>query len=251
MPLVPSRCPPISTVASHLREFTCADRTKKQLTMLQQWNGTFFEKRRLKDLGLRLQLGHCRGETCLVPEQCHSDDFVVIDITGVHPIGLDFCGCGKGTQSHVKQLLRSCLFPATVSQPRTAATFGLLETFELLSYESKASALEFFQTLDRLTNNTQNPSRKVRQCILLHRSTMISDTSQTRYPIFLRITHQWRHLRMMKRFGWGHDAEGITATKQGECVFLCPACPQPGKNMSLGWENAPEDERCGLSIRQI
>jgi hypothetical protein len=27
-------------------------------------------------------------------------------------------------------------------------------------------------------------------------------------------------------------------TSEGECMVLCPACPQPGKNLPIGWENA-------------
>ena len=51
------------------------------------------------------------------------------------------------------------------------------------------------------------------------------------------MAHEWRHLKMLKRTGRGHDPNGIAATKAGECAVLCPACPQPGKNMTPGWEN--------------
>jgi hypothetical protein len=46
----------------------------------------------------------------------------------------------------------------------------------------------------------------------------------------------WRHLRMLKRSGRGHDPAGVSATKEGECAILCPACPQPGINLPSGWE---------------
>jgi hypothetical protein len=80
------------------------------------------------------------------------DDFVVIDGNGIHEISLDFCGC-ETAQSHVKQLLRTRLFPATVRDPHTAATFGVLEQFHLLSLESKASAYEFYHALRRRSDN--------------------------------------------------------------------------------------------------
>jgi hypothetical protein len=65
-----------------------------------------------------------------------------------------------------------------------------------------------------------------------------------RYPVFLRVVREWRFLKMMKRAGRGHDPSGgIEATGLGECALLCPACPQPGKNMAPGWENVPENER--------
>jgi hypothetical protein len=45
-------------------------------------------------------------------------------------------------------------FPATVLQPKSAATFAALEFFHILTFESKASAFEFYHTVSRLTDNT-------------------------------------------------------------------------------------------------
>jgi hypothetical protein len=56
-------------------------------------------------------------------------------------------------QTHTKQLLRERLFPATTTDPKTAATFSVLEQFHLLSFESKVSAFEFYQGLSRLSDN--------------------------------------------------------------------------------------------------
>lgn len=47
---------------------------------------------------------------------------------------------------------------------------------------------------------------------------------------------------MVKRAGRGHDIHGLNATEPGECAILCPACPQPGKNLPQGWENQPPDK---------
>ncbi|KAM6490840.1 hypothetical protein JOM56_013709 [Amanita muscaria] len=44
---------------------------------------------------------------------------------------------------------------------------------------------------------------------------------------------------MMKRAGRRHDDSG--AKKEGLCAILCPACPQPGINLPVNWENAPDD----------
>lgn len=127
----------------------------------QKWNGTFFEDSPLKYLGLRIQLGHPIGEKCLNPERAADDDFTVITSHGIHTIGLNFCGCGKSSQDHVIQLLRIRLFPATIKYPKTAATFDCLETFEKLSYVSKISAFEFYQTASRLTDDTGTKTPKV------------------------------------------------------------------------------------------
>jgi hypothetical protein len=104
-------------------------------------------------MGLRIQLGHPPGITCRRPTTAFGDDFVIIDVHGMHPTGLDFCGCEQEV-SHLKQLLRARLFPSTVTDPRTAATFAVLEFFHILSFESKVSAYEFYHSLARRTDNT-------------------------------------------------------------------------------------------------
>ncbi|KAG6826212.1 hypothetical protein H0H92_000691 [Tricholoma furcatifolium] len=113
-----------------------------------------------------------------------------------------------------------------MQNPKSATTFRALKTFELLSYCSKTSPFEYFQTLSRLTDNSG------------------TQTIKDRYPAFLLSIRQWRYLRMMKRSGRGHDPNGsISQTKPGECTLLCPACPQPGINLPDGWEEAPRDKQ--------
>ncbi|KAF9456024.1 hypothetical protein BDZ94DRAFT_1353138 [Collybia nuda] len=137
-------------------------------------------------------------------------------------IGLDFCECERAP-SHSIQLLRARLYPATGMYPKTAASFKVLRQFHLLSFESKCSGYEFYNSLARLTDNSGSPRRD-------------------RYDEFMRMIRQWRHLKMLKRTGRGHDVEGVKATKPGQCAILCPACPQPDINLPPDWESAPDDE---------
>lgn len=117
-----------------------------------------------------MQLGHQRGERCIRPKQCYGDDFIILDTSGIHTVGIDFCGCGKSADSRVDQLLAARLFPATVQEPRTALTFRVLETYDLLSFESKTSSFEFYQTLSRLTDNTGTHRPKVFvHLVLMHK----------------------------------------------------------------------------------
>lgn len=106
----------------------------------------------LKSLGLRLQLGHLNG-VCSLPQPSFNNDFVVIDIDGIHQVAIDYCGCQQSLPKTI-QLLRARLFPSTVIDPKTAATFHVLETFQMLSFTSKVSAFEFYQALARRTDNT-------------------------------------------------------------------------------------------------
>lgn len=107
----------------------------------------------LKALGLRIQLGHPDRTECPNPENAFHDDFTIIDSDGIHLVSLDYCGCQLAT-SKTTQLLRARLFPSTVIDPKTAATFRVLETFQLLSFTSKVSAFEYYRSLARRTDNT-------------------------------------------------------------------------------------------------
>ncbi|KAJ7495442.1 hypothetical protein FB451DRAFT_1077072 [Mycena latifolia] len=193
---------------------------------IEQWNGSTFVRKTLKEMGLRIQLGHWHGpdRRCSVPLPATNDDFVVVDNQGVHQVGLDYCGCGQGGPETI-QLLRAGLFPATTTNPRTAATFAVLHRYHLLSFESKCSGYEFYQSLARETDNMKHKPNK------------------DRYHEFLRMTREWRHVVMLKRAGRGHVPDGIATTPQGSCALLCPACPQPGKNLPPGWKDVPEEKQ--------
>ncbi|KAJ2914486.1 hypothetical protein MD484_g5955, partial [Candolleomyces efflorescens] len=194
------------------------------LHRIQVWTGDHFTKCSLKMLGLRIQLGHSPGDQCPLPITPYNDDFFILDVDQIHSVGLDFCGCGRTGKTQVAQLLERRLYPATITSPKTAATFRLLEVLELLQYESKISTFEFFQSVSRLTCNTG-----------------LEDTKD-RYPSLLRMIHQWRYLKLLKRSGRGHDpTRPASHTKPGECAVLCPACPQPAINLPEGWENEPEE----------
>ncbi|KAJ7245591.1 hypothetical protein C8J57DRAFT_1082308 [Mycena rebaudengoi] len=85
----------------------CLVRRHRQLPLhrIQFWNGEYFATRTLRQLGLRMQLGHWAGyeHRCPVPEPIRDDVFVVIYDHGVHEVALDFCGCGSGI-SHNREI---------------------------------------------------------------------------------------------------------------------------------------------------
>lgn len=57
------------------------------------------------------------------------------------------------------------------------------------------------------------------------------------------MVREWRHLKMLKRSGRGHDPSGVAGTKAGQLAVLCPACPQPDINLPLGWDSSPKDKQ--------
>lgn len=119
----------------------------------QKWNGDFFEHATLKQLGLRVQLGHPAHVRCVNPSPAHGKSFTVVHSNGVHDIALDFCDC-ETALPHTVQLLRRHWFPASDTFPRSAATIRVLKKFHLLAFEGKCSAYEYYNSLARATDNT-------------------------------------------------------------------------------------------------
>ncbi|TFK59939.1 hypothetical protein BDN72DRAFT_780066 [Pluteus cervinus] len=194
------------------------------LHMIEYWTGHSFEFSSLKSLGLFFQLGHPFGVKCNYPKSPANNDFVVIHTNGIHEVSVKFCGCFDRNEPHV-QLLRYGWFPATTHKPQTAASLAVLKQFQIHSFESKCSAMEFYQALSRLSDNIG--TRPIRD----------------RYRAFLVMIREYRHIKSLKRAGRGNDQRGIEGTKPGECAVLCPACPQPGRNLPADWKTRPAKEQ--------
>ncbi|KAJ7025446.1 hypothetical protein C8F04DRAFT_1212864 [Mycena alexandri] len=196
--------------------------------LVEEWNDEYFERQTLYELGLVVQLGHPPGFACPTAHPADKD-FAIIDITGVHTVRLNFCECDARIL-HRQQLMRVRLWPATVKNPQTCATFGVIRLFQTLNCLGKVSAHDFVRTLELLTNNdglTPPPNRR--------RS-------------FRLIVRQYRMTQMMKRAARGHSTSGIAGTAQGELALRCRACPQDGRNLPDGWDRInwsemPEDLR--------
>lgn len=117
----------------------------------------------MKALGLRIQLGHPFGHRCHNPDPAFADSFTLLDVDGIHDLAVDFCGCSH-IQTHAVQLLRLRWWPATTINPKTAATFWLLEWFHVLGNQSKVSAYEYFTSLTHRTDNIAISLVKVSLC---------------------------------------------------------------------------------------
>ncbi|KAF7330703.1 CxC2 domain-containing protein [Mycena sanguinolenta] len=164
-----------------------------------------------------------RGVICPY-RQAAAHDFVLFDVTGVHELNVDFCGCRTGTDNEEPplerriQLLRACWWPATITSPNTCATFTVLRLFQKLNCLGKLSAYDFLRGLEMCTNHDG------------------LDKPPDRRRPFMHIMRQWREVKRQKRGKRGHSAGGTRATKQGELAMQCRACPQPGWNLPDNWE---------------
>jgi len=140
--------------------------------MHQKWNGHFFEKAPLSTLGLRIQLGH-EGGHCSMPVPALSN-FLIFDMSSVHQVNVDFCGCGPTYEldKHI-QLLRKHWFPATTA----IFTFECLDTFHELTLQGKTMLYNFYHVLLCKTDNMNMHPSIV--CIFFYTLLLIIDLSQS------------------------------------------------------------------------
>ncbi|KAI1788247.1 hypothetical protein LXA43DRAFT_1097465 [Ganoderma leucocontextum] len=187
---------------------TVRDHANLPFHHIKHWNGVTFEKTNLKAIGLSIQLSHQHdGAPCSNPI----------------PVRDDFTAARAGSQ--IQQLLRGDLWPTMDAELNTCFSFVLLEHYHIMSLQGKISMYDYYQSLERMTDNTG--------------TVKILD----RYRAFMGIVAQWHHLKLLKRAGRGHDPSGIAGTKLGELAIHCLTCPQPNVNLPAEWDKVAADEK--------
>ena len=144
----------------------------------------------------------------------------VVDTTGIHQLQAHYCRCAESScLPDYLQLLRNGLFPASIAQPRTVFTFRVLDVYDLLNLETKATPQRYLAKLQRLTTD------------------LFPDALPDRYRELLRVIRQWRNLKQR-----GNSGVAFTPSAEipsGGLAQFCPACPQPGLNLPGDWKNDP------------
>ena len=193
----------------------------------------------LKDLGLRVQLGHSFGQYCPFRETGNKD-FVVIGMNGIHQVNVDFCGCPRHPEPYI-QLLEMQWWPSTPIAPQTAATMDVLRKFHILNLQARLPPTEFYRGLERMTDGAGLVDLPVSRLLVAALHMLIY--WQDRLAQFMLMVREWRHIKMVKRAGRGHAPSGIAGTGQGELSVPCRACPHPEINLPDGWQIAAPDQR--------
>lgn len=172
----------------------------------------YFKSVSLTDLGVEITLGHKSGGLC--PCRVHFvTDFTVLHINGVHVIDVAFCGCMDSEPEQRNQMISDSWWPATPENPKTALTFSLLRFAHALNCNGRVPTWDIWRSLYELTEQYGG------------------SPPPDRYRVLLRCLRQWRHLQMCKQAGQGFGQSGIAGIRDGQLATLCPACPQPGKNI--------------------
>ncbi|KAI6006387.1 hypothetical protein EDC04DRAFT_2583076, partial [Pisolithus marmoratus] len=218
---------------------------------VQRWNGTHYQATSLMELGFLWHMGH-GGEPCpqswddsdpeelgyvtgggppnhrsvmylfwrpyddLTTRKSSGFQMTIVHTEGIFTHQISGCNCpgSDPIQWHL-ELLRQRLFPASISKPKTAFTFDVLDHFLIDALECKTSAMSFYQKLKRFTNNA------------------FTERVPDRYRELMRVSRLWRDLKHRKWFGFGHDTEQDPG--DGGLALFCPACPQPGLNLPTDW----------------
>ncbi|KAF9781630.1 hypothetical protein BJ322DRAFT_1010663 [Thelephora terrestris] len=195
------------------KECILQDHESHPLHSLEKWTGSFFEPTTLTSLGHVVQLGHKLSTSCSNPSK--PIDQTVFDLNGVHRIVVRFCHCSSSSASHQIQLLQARWFPATVFRPSTSFSFNLLDFFHKLQDQNKCNSYDFYHTIMQRSNNAK------------------LEPEIFRYNEICLVFRLWSHLKLLKRGGAGHCCGGVDSMSDGSLAVLCPACPQPGKNIVL------------------
>ena len=188
--------------------------------------GSYFRHVSLTDLGVTVTLGHAQ---CAAPVGIITD-FTVLHTNGVHVLTIGFCGC-QGNTDYRNLALRSSWWPATPTHPHTAVTFSLLRFAHAMNCNGKLPTWDLWRSLAELTEERTGAS------------------APNRYRALLRCLRQWRHVKMCRDAGRGHDESGIAGTADGELALICPACPQPGKNIPVDYASQPNACVCFSAAR--
>ncbi|KAJ7873906.1 hypothetical protein B0H14DRAFT_2343923 [Mycena olivaceomarginata] len=203
------------------QECCVARHSSMPLHFLEEWASEHWKTSTLKDIGLVYQLGH-EGLACPVPHP-FVRSLTVLHTTGVHRIRYQFCGCDRSDKANnLAQLMRNMWYPASFTDPDTCATFAVLDFFRLLNVIGNVNARDFVTSLERLTDATAGTGLK-----------WLPD----HYKAFGKMARQYTFLQRLRRAGRGHDPAGITATKEGECMVVCWACPYDGRNLPANWRD--------------
>jgi hypothetical protein len=133
------------------------------------------------------------------------------------------------------------LFPSTVINPNIAATFQLLNSFQMLLFTSKVSAYKFYQALARRMDNTGTSTQPVRFHVWCLSS---SQCGNIVLKIITMVFNKWFVSGGISGCSrdWDKAITGHKGMNEEGCAVLCPACPLPGINL-VDWKERPSTEQ--------
>jgi KDZ transposase family protein len=109
------------------------------------------------------------------------------------------------------------MLPASLKCIKTLFSAQVLDHFCLCNLELKASAYQFYQLLHWIT------------------TPMAPGEVLDLYREFCGMTRIWRWMKKLKWAGYAGGSNKVKDVRASELAIFCPACPQPGINISDNW----------------
>ncbi|KAI1785825.1 hypothetical protein LXA43DRAFT_894803, partial [Ganoderma leucocontextum] len=205
---------------STLRCIQCIRRshTDRPFDHILKWDlaKRFWTKMTLPQLGFESRLGH-GGQRCM-NALSNPKPLVVIHEHGIMELPIVYCAC-RSARSEVEQLVLAGLWPATWEKPQTATTLTALETFHSLNLNAQMNVHDYLGHLKRQTDNVG------------------AEDVLDRYREFNNSYRLFTYVRSCRRAG----VDPGRNMDIGCLAVLCPACPQPGRNMRPGWQDREQE----------
>lgn len=161
---------------------------------------------------------------------------VLVDVNGIHELPVAFCRC-PNAPTEGRQLLRAGYYPATTKRPAVAFSFNLMDDFLLTNRECKTAARNYYTKLRRLTNAAFPHMAPVCSASPVQ-FIEFNASYQDKYKEFLRVSRQWRNLRLRQAGGVVHQSGVVEA---GGLAVGCPSCPQPDINIPADWKQEKDE----------
>ncbi|PCH39311.1 hypothetical protein WOLCODRAFT_85463, partial [Wolfiporia cocos MD-104 SS10] len=229
---------------------------------VQKWGGWFFVRSSLREVGIKLELGHagrrCPNHISGETEENQGEDqedemdweeytlsrtssqfqgigknssmLTIVDMTGIHHlvtdspfvIHLDINWCGCDNCPPHDQQLLSMGL-----YPASTLQPQMEFTFRVLD--------------DYLLTNKECKTSAMSYYSRLRR--VMDNALPQQVPVhklnkLLRASRQWRNLKYQKWHDFGHDP--VWKVGSGDLAIFCAACPQPGVNLQDEWEQDPD-----------
>jgi hypothetical protein len=116
-----------------------------------------------------------------------------------------------------------------------------LRTFQKLNVQGRINATDYYRSLVQMTDAQSLIDLPVCYDGLLFEYLLIQ--AQDRERQWVLMTHEWRHLKMLKWGGRFLKPGGTSATARGELAFSCRTCPLEGWNLPDDYLSRPPAEQ--------
>ncbi|TBU45985.1 hypothetical protein BD309DRAFT_989187 [Dichomitus squalens] len=208
------RCKDCAPLAMRCAQCMCRSHCERPYNRILQWDldKRIWTKIALPQIGYELRLGH--GGALCGKSLSKASNLVVLHEHGIMDLPVVYCAC-EGSGSEVEQLMRAGLWPATWERPHTATSLTALEAFHSLNLNGQVNVHDYLAHLKRQTDN------------------VCAEDVKDRYREFNNSYRLFTFVRACRRAG----VDPTRLLNIGCLAVLCPACPQPGKNIRPGWED--------------